>query len=71
MSGSNWLPEFDVQSGARCRERWCLRGPLRDRVVKHMESIPAVAEIGSTSWYPGKRYAGIIGRAQVGMRVRT
>ena len=48
-----------------------LRGPLRERVVKHMESIPAVAEIGSTSWYPGKRYTGIIGRAQARMRART
>ncbi len=53
-----------------------LRGPLpdramRERMVKHMESIPAFAEIGSTPWYPGKRDPGIIGRAQAEMRART
>ena len=49
MPGRNWLPEFDVPSGARCREHWHLRGPLRERMVKHRESIPALAEIGNTS----------------------
>jgi hypothetical protein len=44
---------------------------MRERMVRHMESIPAFAEIGNTPWYPGKRYPGIIGRAQAEMRART
>jgi diketogulonate reductase-like aldo/keto reductase len=56
-----------------------MRGPLPDRdmrarMVRHMESIPGFAQLdqlGARSWYPGKTYAGIIGRAQEELRSRT
>ena len=53
-----------------------LRGPLPDaamraRMVKHMESIPGFDQIAQMPWYPDKRYAGIIGRAQAQLRSRS
>ena len=56
-----------------------MRGPLpnretRARMVRHMESISGFAELdrlGARSWYPGKTYPGIIGRAQAELRSRT
>lgn len=53
-----------------------LRGPLPDdemrrRMVRHMESIPGFDKVTQTPWYPGKRYPGIIGRAQAELRART
>jgi diketogulonate reductase-like aldo/keto reductase len=56
-----------------------MRGPLPDRdmrarMVRHMESIPGFAQLdqlGTRSWYPGKTYAGMIGRAQAELRSRT
>ena len=39
-----------------------------------MESIPGFAQLdqlGARSWYPGKTYTGIIGRAQEELRSRT
>jgi diketogulonate reductase-like aldo/keto reductase len=56
-----------------------MRGPLPDRatrarMVRHMESIPGFAQLdqlGARSWYPGKTYAGLIGRAQAELRSRT
>jgi diketogulonate reductase-like aldo/keto reductase len=46
-----------------------LRGPLpdramRDRMVRHMEGIPGFAQLAQAPWYPGKRFNGIIQRAQ-------
>jgi diketogulonate reductase-like aldo/keto reductase len=42
-----------------------LRGPLpdkamRDRMVKHIESIPGFDKVIQTSWYPGKQFAGLV-----------
>lgn len=53
-----------------------LRGPLpdsamRQRMVRHMESIPGFDRLAEMQWYPGKRYPGIIGRAQAQLRART
>jgi diketogulonate reductase-like aldo/keto reductase len=53
-----------------------LRGELpdremRQRMVRHMETIPAVAQIAATPWYPGKRYPGLIARSQADIRART
>jgi diketogulonate reductase-like aldo/keto reductase len=53
-----------------------LRGPLpdramRERMVKHMESIPGFNEIGKMPWYPDKRYPGVIGRSQAELRARS
>ncbi|QZO00899.1 aldo/keto reductase [Chenggangzhangella methanolivorans] len=53
-----------------------LRGPLPDeamraRMIGHMESLPGFAELMSTPWYPGKRYPGLIARAQAELRARA
>jgi diketogulonate reductase-like aldo/keto reductase len=56
-----------------------MRGPLpdremRSRMVRHMESITGFAELdrlAAGSWYPGKTYPGLIGRAQAELRSRT
>ncbi len=53
-----------------------LRGPLpdramRDRMVKHMESVPGFNDIGKMPWYPDKRYPGVIGRSQAELRARS
>jgi diketogulonate reductase-like aldo/keto reductase len=56
-----------------------LRGPLPDtrlraQMARHMETIPGFAEIdrdGARSWYPGKSYAGLVGRALAEQRTRT
>lgn len=52
-----------------------LRGPLpdremRERMAKHMLTIPGFQEIGKMAWYPDKRYAGTIARAQAQTRSR-
>ena len=52
-----------------------LTGPLptpamRERMVRHMESIPGFAGIASMPWYPGKQYQGTIRRAQADLRAR-
>jgi hypothetical protein len=39
-----------------------------------MESIPGFAQLdrlGASSWYPDKKYSGLIGRAQAELRSRT
>ncbi|MDZ4875239.1 MAG: hypothetical protein CLLPBCKN_004635 [Chroococcidiopsis cubana SAG 39.79] len=33
---------------------------MRDRMVKHMESIPGFDKLTQTSWYPGKQFAGLV-----------
>jgi diketogulonate reductase-like aldo/keto reductase len=55
-----------------------LRGPLpdkalRDRMVKHMESIPGFSQIAALPWYPDKQaqYQGLIRRAQGQLRARN
>jgi aryl-alcohol dehydrogenase-like predicted oxidoreductase len=53
-----------------------LRGPVPDaamraRMAAHMETIPGFSELGQTAWYPGKRYPGIIARAQAEIRARA
>jgi diketogulonate reductase-like aldo/keto reductase len=53
-----------------------LRGPLpdrqmRERMVKHMETIPDFAKIAQMAWYPDKKYPGIIGRSQAEIRARA
>jgi diketogulonate reductase-like aldo/keto reductase len=56
-----------------------MRGPLPDRemrtrMVRHMESIPGfdqLDQLGATSWYPGKTYPGLVGRALSELRSRT
>ncbi|MGD9868772.1 MAG: aldo/keto reductase [Hyphomicrobiales bacterium] len=52
-----------------------LRGPLpdqkmRERMVKHMETIPGFAELDKAPRYPGKKYPGIIARAQGELKAR-
>lgn len=54
-----------------------LHGPLpdtamRERMFRHMETIPGFAEIGRTPWYPGKetQYRGLITTAQAATRAR-
>ncbi|QXE34337.1 aldo/keto reductase [Streptomyces sp. GMY02] len=53
-----------------------MRGPLpdpdtRERMVRHMETIPAFHRIGSMSWYPGKSYPGVVSTAQEALRKRS
>ena len=53
-----------------------LRGPLpdrsmRDRMLRHVQSIPGVERALQMPWYPDKRYAGIINRSQAELRART
>ncbi len=54
-----------------------LRGPLpdtamRQRMVRHMESIPGFSQLASMPWYPDKQaqYPGVIRRAQAQLRTR-
>ncbi|MFE4831078.1 aldo/keto reductase [Streptomyces sp. NPDC056672] len=53
-----------------------MRGPLpdpdtRERMVRHMETIPAFHRIGSMPWYPGKSYPGLVSSAQEALRARS
>lgn len=53
-----------------------MRGPLpdaamRERMVRHMESIPGFDRIAAMPWYPGKSYRGLVGQAQAAMRERS
>jgi aryl-alcohol dehydrogenase-like predicted oxidoreductase len=54
-----------------------LRGPLpdqamRQRMVKHMETIPGFTTLASMAWYPdkGTMYQGVIRRSQASLRQR-
>lgn len=52
-----------------------LTGPLpdpamRERMVRHMETIPGFDTLDRMPMYPGKRYPGIIARAQAELRRR-
>ena len=62
-------PEHAAQNVA------ALRGALpdaamRERMAQHMQTIPGFNQIAAMPWYPDKRYAGIIARAQSEMRSR-
>lgn len=53
-----------------------LRGPLpdqamRERMARHMEGIPGFSALERMPWYPGKRYPGLIARAQSQLRARA
>jgi diketogulonate reductase-like aldo/keto reductase len=53
-----------------------MRGPLpdaemRQRMVRHMETIPGFDKLAQMPWYPDKTYPGVIGRAQQELRSRT
>jgi len=54
-----------------------LRGPqpdqsMRQRMARHMESIPGFANLASMQWYPDKQsmYQGVIRRSQAALRQR-
>lgn len=41
--------------------------PMRERMRQHVAALPGFAELdarGAASWYPGKRYSGLVARAQ-------
>jgi hypothetical protein len=44
---------------------------MRQRMLRHMESVPGFADLPRMPWYPDKRYPGLIGRAQSEIRART
>ncbi|MFI7614369.1 aldo/keto reductase [Nonomuraea terrae] len=53
-----------------------MRGSLpdaatRERMVRHMETIPGFDRIATEPWYPGKDYAGVVSRAQAAIRERS
>ncbi|WP_081159183.1 aldo/keto reductase [Ensifer aridi] len=53
-----------------------LTGPLpdakmRERMVRHMDTIPGFKDIAAMPWYPDKAYNGTIRRAQATLRART
>lgn len=45
---------------------------MRQRMIRHMETIPGFDRIAATPWYPGKadKYQGLIRRAQGLLRQR-
>ena len=52
-----------------------LKGPLpdqkmRERMVKHMETIPGFADLDKAPRYPGKKYPGVIAKARADMKAR-
>lgn len=48
-------------------------GPLRERMVRHLEAVPGFSQLGSLAWYPDKQqqYQGLIRRSQGLLRART
>ncbi|MFG1942949.1 aldo/keto reductase [Nonomuraea sp. NPDC048826] len=53
-----------------------MRGPLpdqdtRERMVRHMETIPGFDRLAAMPWYPGKSYAGLVSRSQAALRARS
>ncbi|MGP4020578.1 aldo/keto reductase [Saccharopolyspora sp. 5N708] len=53
-----------------------MRGPLpdpelRNRMLRHVESIPGFDRLEAMPWYPGKRFNGLVSRAQAEMRRRS
>jgi len=47
---------------------------MRERMVRYMEALPGFDQLdrqGALSWYPGKSYPGLVGRAQAALRART
>lgn len=52
------------------------RGPLPDtatraRMLEHMQSFPGFDRVTSQPWYPGKRYPGVVSRAQAATQARS
>lgn len=52
-----------------------LHGPLldvrmRERMYRHMQTIPGFSTLTSMPWHPGKNYSGVIRRAQDGIQSR-
>jgi diketogulonate reductase-like aldo/keto reductase len=43
---------------------------MRERMARHVAALPGFAELGKQPWYPGKRYPGLIARAQAEIRSR-
>jgi diketogulonate reductase-like aldo/keto reductase len=39
--------------------------PMRDRMVRHMETIPGFNELQSVPWYPGKSFSGVVSHPPV------
>ncbi|GAA2832443.1 aldo/keto reductase [Nonomuraea rubra] len=53
-----------------------MRGELpdaetRDRMVRHMETIPGFDELATMPWYPGKTFNGLVSTAQAAVRKRS
>jgi diketogulonate reductase-like aldo/keto reductase len=53
-----------------------LRGPLpdkemRQRMVRHMETIPGFEKLAQMPWYPDKKFDGVISHAQKALRSRA
>ncbi|SDI08166.1 aldo/keto reductase [Nonomuraea jiangxiensis] len=53
-----------------------MRGPLpdaamRERMVRHMETIPGFDRLATMPWYPGKSYSGVVSQAQAAVRRRS
>jgi diketogulonate reductase-like aldo/keto reductase len=44
---------------------------LRQRMLRHMQEMPGFDALEKTPWYPGKRYPGVIARAQGALRARS
>ncbi|MES2901619.1 MAG: aldo/keto reductase [Pseudomonadota bacterium] len=65
-----------TSSPAHARENVrALRGALpdlrmRERMYRHMQTIPGFGSLASMPWYPGKNYSGVIRRAQDAVRSR-
>ncbi len=60
------------------RRTSALRGPLpdpalRERMVRHMETIQGFSQIAAMPWYPDKQqqYQGLIRREQATLRARA
>lgn len=44
---------------------------LRERMARHIEGLSGISEVTRKPWYPGKKYAGQISRAQADVRARS
>ena len=44
---------------------------MRERMARHVAGLPGFAEMARQPWYPGKRYPGMIARAQAEIRARS
>jgi hypothetical protein len=44
---------------------------MRQRLVRHMETIPGFDRLGEMPWYPGKTFHGVVAHAQQDLRSRA